>query len=303
MGRKAQQHWFALYQSLQTQLNAYQGEESINLLIRQLANEVDYDAKVVSRMLKAGHFLEQLAGPLSAEQVRCGYAHIELLERLHQLSPVAAQAALQETLANQHTLLELKGLTESYAQSIGTAVTTARSRARSRVTDHERMTTAALINCGTAFFGYPEGELVKVSRSDFFSQFFMVRQGQSPKVAIFARVGDTSRKEEKAAADLMKLACMAQPFFEQVWFIFPYNSSLVHELACFAFSTQALGQWLRLGTLDPKSGTLERFTDLGRQLDRGIEGSTPLRWDGVSLIDKQVVQGNFKPLLPGRHVS
>lgn len=295
MGRKPQQHWFALYQSLQLQLNAYRGEESINLFIRQLANEAGYDAKVVSRMLKAGHFLEQLADPLSAEQVRCGYAHIELLERLHQLSPSAAQAALQETLNNQKTLQELKGLTDHYAHSVGTAVTTARSRARSRVADHERMTTAALIDCDTAFFGYPEGELIKVARSDFFSQFFMVRQGQSPKVAIFARVGDTSRKEEKAAADLMKLACMAQPFFEQVWFVFPHTSSLVHELACFAFSTQAFGQWLRLGTIDPETGALTRFTDLGRQLERDLEGSTPLRWEGVSLIDKQAAQGNFEP--------
>lgn len=295
MGRKAQQHWFALYQALQLQLNAYRGEESINLFIRQLANEAGYDAKVVSRMLKAGHFLEQLAGPLSAEHVHCGYAHIELLERLHQLSPTAAQESLQETLSNQKTLLELKGLTEHYAHSIGTAMTTARSRARSRVADHERMTCAALIDCGAAFFGYPEGELVKVSRSDFFSQFFMVRQGTSPKIAIFARVGDTSRKEEKAAADLMKLACMAQPFFEQVWFVFPHASSLVHELACFAFSTQAFGQWLRLGTIDPESGALTRFTDLGRQLERGLEGSTPLRWEGASLIDKKAAQGNFEP--------
>lgn len=295
MGRKAQQQWFALYQALQVQLNAYRGEESINLFIRQLANEAGYDAKVVSRMLKAGHFLEQLAGPLSPEHVQCGYAHIELLERLHQLSPTAAQESLQETLSNQKTLLELKGLTEHYAHSIGTAMTTARSRARSRVTDHERMTSAALIDCGAAFFGYPEGELVKVSRSDFFSQFFMVRQGKSPKVAIFARVGDTSRKEEKAAADLMKLACMAQPFFEQVWFVFPHASSLVHELACFAFSTQAFGQWLRLGTIDPESGALTRFTDLGRQLERDLEGSTPLRWEGVSLIDKKAAQGNFEP--------
>ena len=55
MGRQARHHWYALYMAVQAQLDSYQGNDSINLVIRKLADEQGYDAKVVSRMLKAGN--------------------------------------------------------------------------------------------------------------------------------------------------------------------------------------------------------------------------------------------------------
>ncbi|WP_170977533.1 MULTISPECIES: hypothetical protein [Pseudomonas] len=161
-------------------------------------------------MLKAGHFLDSLAPTLAPEQVNCGYAHIELLERLHQLDADIATSMLSATLANQHTLHTLRETITHYANIAGTPATTARSKARSRVANHERVAAAAILQAGVEFFGFPGGEIIKVTHSDFFSQFFMIQVNGLQKAAIFIRVGDTSRKQEKAAADLLKLASMAR---------------------------------------------------------------------------------------------
>ena len=299
MGRQARQHWYTLYNSLQTKLDGYQGDDSINLLIRKLADEQGYDAKVVSRMLKAGNFLNRIAGPLTAEQVGCGYAHIELLERLHQLDTQAALSILQATLANQQTLQTLRETNDRYTKAVGTPTSTTRARARSRVTEHERLCGEALAAAGPKFFGYPAGEMVRVTQSDFFSQFFLIQENRTAKVAIFGRVGDTSRKEEKAAADLLKLASMARPFFEKVWFIFPYDSSLVHELAFYAHTVRAFGKWLLLGMLSQDGATIEPMKKLGRALyDELVDGVDPLRWSGMTVSNPRKAGGAFKLVNP-----
>lgn len=295
MGRQARQHWYALYMAVQAQLDSYQGNDSINLVIRQLADEQGYDAKVVSRMLKAGNFLNRIAGPLTPEQVGCGYAHIELLERLHQLDTEAALSILQATLANQQTLQTLRETNERYTEAVGTPTSTTRARARSRVTEHERLCGEALAAAGPTFFGYPAGEMVRVTQSDFFSQFFLIQENRTAKVAIFGRVGDTSRKEEKAAADLLKLASLARPYFEKIWFIFPYDSSLVHELAFYAHTIKALGNWLLLGTLSQDGASIEPMKKRGRALfNELVEGADPLRWSGISLSKHKKSAGAFK---------
>ncbi|MCY1552272.1 hypothetical protein D9M68_886570 [compost metagenome] len=122
----------------------------------------------------------------------------------------------------------------------------------------------------------------------------MIQEARQPKVAIFARVGDTSRKEEKASADLLKLACLAQAYFEKVWFLFPPDSSLIHELASLAFSINALEEWLFLGTLNTEGGAIERFNDLGWHLERGLEGDSPLDWEGITLRARRPARGYFK---------
>lgn len=299
MGRQARHHWYALYMAVQAQLDSYQGNDSINLVIRKLADEQGYDAKVVSRMLKAGNFLNRIAGPLTPEQVGCGYAHIELLERLHQLDTEAAISILQATLANQQTLQALRETNERYTKAVGTPTSTTRARARSRVTEHERLCGDALEASGPEFFGYPNGEMVRVTQSDFFSQFFLIQENRTAKVAIFGRVGDTSRKEEKAAADLLKLASLARPYFEKVWFIFPYGSSLVHELAFYAHTIKALGKWLQLGTLSHDGASVEPMTKRGRALvNELVEGVDPLRWSGITLSKHKKSSGAFKLVNP-----
>ena len=294
MGRQARHHWYALYMAVQAQLDSYQGNDSINLVIRKLADEQGYDAKVVSRMLKAGNFLNRIAGPLTPEQVGCGYAHIELVERLHQLDTEAALSILQATLANQQTLQTLRETNERYTKAVGTPTSTTRARARSRVAEHERICGEVLEASGLGFFGYLEGELIKVTRSELFSQFYMIQQGGVPKVAIFVRVGDTSRKEEKAAGDLLKLASLARPYLEKVWFIFPHGSSLAHELTFYAHRLKALGKWLYLGTLSEDGLSIEPFHDRGKTLEREIFGwSDPLGWEGVNVKSKRRTSGSF----------
>ena len=298
MGRQARQHWYTLYKNVQAQLDAYQGNDSINLLIRKLADEQGYDAKVVSRMLKAGNFLDRIAGPRSSEQVGCGYAHIEQLERLHQLNSEVALSLVQSTLANQQTLLDLRNSTEGHAKSLGTPTTTSRARARSRVAEHERRCGEVLEISRPDFFGYPEGEMIKVGHSDLFNQFFMIQVNGHPKAAIFIRVGDTSRKEERAAADLLKLASFARTYFEKVWYIFPNGSSLAHELAFYAHSVKALGKWLYLGTLSQDSQSIVPFQNRGRALERElIDGVDPLRWDGVKVSTRRKAHGSFRPVI------
>ena len=298
MGRQARSHWYALYTSVQAQLDSYEGKDSINLLIRTLADEQGYEAKVVSRMLKAGNFLKRVAGPLTIEQVSCGYAHIEQLERLHQLNREVAVSLVQSTLANQQTLLDLRNITERYAEKVGTPTTTARGRARSRVAEHERRCGEALEISGPGFFGYPDGELIKVVRSDLFSQFFMIQVNGRPRAAIFVRVGDTSRKEERAAADLLKQASFARIYFEKVWYIFPNGSSLAHELAFYGHSVKALGEWLYLGTLSQDSKSIDPFKNRGRALERELmDGVDPMRWDGFNLNTQRKSHGSLRHAL------
>ena len=297
MGRQAKQPWYMLFQAVRTRINAYQGTDSINLLIRQLAQEAGYDAKVVSRMLKAGNFLVSLSPTLAPEQVKCGYAHIELLERLHQLDAVVATSMLSATLANQHTLQTLRETITHYATVAGTPATTARSKARSRVANHERLASAAILDAGADFFGFPGGEIIKVTHSDFFSQFFMIQLNGQQKAAIFIRVGDTSRKQEKAAADLLKLASMARPYFEKIWFVFPEPSGVVHELAYHAHAIKAFDNWLYLATLSEEEQAIEKFWNLGRAFTEELFGGSPLKWEGFSVLDRVKKKGEFFPTL------
>ncbi|WP_155769212.1 hypothetical protein [Pseudomonas putida] len=297
MGRQAKQPWYVLFQAVRTRINAYQGTESINLLIRQLAREAGYDGKVVSRMLKAGHFLDSLAPTLAPEQVKCGYAHIEFLERLHQLDADIATSMLSATLANQHTLHTLRETITHYANIAGTPATTARSKARSRVANHERVAAAAILQAGAEFFGFPGGEIIKVTHSDFFSQFFMIQVNGLQKAAIFIRVGDTSRKQEKAAADLLKLASMARAYFEKIWFVFPEPSGVVHELAYHAHAINAFDNWLSLATVSEEDQALERFWNLGRAFTEELFGGSPLKWEGFAVLDRAKKYGEFLPIL------
>jgi hypothetical protein len=140
MPRKPQTHWFGLYQNLQPKVDGHQGVESIYQLIRREAEDTGYDEKVIKRMLNAGAFLERMTdGSLSVEQVKCGYAHAELLERLYKLNAQAAQASLKAILDNQVTLKVLRETLDSMAAESGHAQITARSRARQRVAEHQRL--------------------------------------------------------------------------------------------------------------------------------------------------------------------
>ncbi|MBV2132300.1 hypothetical protein KRX52_05730 [Pseudomonas sp. MAP12] len=297
MGRQAKQHWYALYRTLKPQIDAYQGQDSVNLLISQLADEAGYDAKVLLRMLKAGSFLDALTGPLNVEQVQCGYAHIELLERLHHLDAATLpEEYVTQVLANKVTLAILRAQLVQTTQERGTAQSTARSRARQRVAGHERRCIAALKAVGPGYFGYPEGELIKVTESEVLSQCVLLREGDRARVAIFTRAGDTSRKPEKAAAELFRVAQMASRYVEKVWFVFPEPSSLLKTLAYLALDTGSLRRWLHLATLDGEDAPIQEFTDLRHALNMHLNYGNSLEWAGITLTDQRHVRDSLKPL-------
>lgn len=297
MGRQAKQHWYTLYRALKPQVDAYRGQDSVNLLISQLADEAGYDAKVLLRMLKAGSFLDALTGPLNVEQVQCGYAHIELLERLHHLDAVTLPAGyVTQVLANEVTLAILRAQLAQTAQERGTAQSTARSRARKRVAEHERRCIAALKVVGPGYFGYPDGELIKVTDSEVLSQCILLREGARARVAIFTRAGDTSRKPEKAAAELFRVAQMASHYVEKVWFVFPESSRLVEVLAYLALDTGAFRRWLHLATLDGEDTPIQEFTNLAYALNMQLDYGNPMEWAGITLTDQRQVRGSLEPL-------
>ena len=284
MSKRKKGPWYAIYRQVQPALDAYEGKDSINLLIQQLAAEHSYEPKVLSRMIRAGRFLDRLVGPLSPEDVRGGYAHVEYIQRLHELAPEEAQSLVGMAISKKVTLETLQSIIDKYADQIAQSDAGKRSKARSLVFEHERNAVMALTNCGTAFFGIEEGEIIHVERSDVLGQFFIIkdRHGQD-NTAIFCRLGDTSRKAIKAAAELLKLAKTARSYFDKVWFVFPESSELVHELAFLSNEEKLFRSWLHLSTLisDGETFTLREVTSLRHALSRVLEdGADPFAWSG-----------------------
>lgn len=287
MSKRKKGPWYSIYRQVVPLLDSYEGKDSVNLLIQQLAAEHNYEPKVLSRMIKAGRFLDRLAGHLPPEDVRGGYAHIEYIQRLHELAPEEASSLVGMAISKKITLEALQAIIDKYSIQLEQGDARKRSKARSLISEHERNSVAALTNCGTAFFGIESGEMIQVERSDVLGQFLIIndRHGQA-NTAIFSRLGDTSRKAIKAAAELLKLAKTARSYFEKVWFVFPESSELVHELAFLANEERLFRNWLHLSTLISEDETfaLQEVTSLRHALSRVIEdGVDPFAWSGHPL--------------------
>ena len=287
MSKRKKGPWYAIYRQVAPILDGYEGKDSVNLLIQQLAADHHYEPKVLSRMIKAGRFLDRLVGHLPPEDVRGGYAHIEYIQRLHELAPDEAQSLVGMAVSKKVTLEALQAIIDKYSTQLAQSDTRKRSKARSLISEHERNSVVALTNCGTAFFGIEAGEIIQVERSDVLGQFLIIndRFGQA-NTAIFSRLGDTSRKAIKAAAELLKLAKTARSYFEKVWFVFPESSELVHELAFLANEERLFRNWLHLSTLISEDETfaLQEVTSLRHALSRAIEdGADPFAWSGHPL--------------------
>ncbi|RRV71656.1 hypothetical protein EGI99_04580 [Stutzerimonas stutzeri] len=287
MSKRKKGPWYSIYRQVVPLLDSYEGKDSVNLLIQQLAAEHNYEPKVLSRMIKAGRFLDRLVGHLPPEDVRGGYAHIEYIQRLHELAPEEASSLVGMAISKKITLEALQAIIDKYSIQLEQGDARKRSKARSLISEHERNSVVALTNCGTAFFGIDSGEMIQVERSDVLGQFIIIndRHGQA-NTAIFSRLGDTSRKAIKAAAELLKLAKTARSYFEKVWFVFPESSELVHELAFLANEERLFRNWLHLSTLISEEETfaLQEVTSLRHALSRTIEdGADPLAWSGHHL--------------------
>ena len=288
--------WYERYIEFKPALDAHTGNESINLLIQALAEKEGYEAKALNRMIRAGRFLDRLLGPLDTESVRGGYAHIELLQRLYELDNEAARPYIQMAISKQIKLHELQGLIDQQA-GLGAASGFKRSKARALTFDHERETTRAMLKCGPEFFGAANGTFVKVDSSDLLNQFFLILEDEQPKVAIFSRLGDSSRREVKAAAELIRLVNTARLYFNSVWIIFPATSKLVHEVAFLAHEQGAFRQWLHLATLSPEGeGAITEVMRLQTALSQVLDYANPQSWRGrvLGVESAETLAGSLK---------
>ncbi|WAG79130.1 hypothetical protein LMK08_00230 [Metapseudomonas furukawaii] len=302
MSKRKKGPWYTIYREVLPSLDAHEGKDSINLLIQQLAGAYQYEPKVLARMIRAGRFLDRLLGPLPTEEVRGGYAHIEYIQRLHELNAQEAESLVGMAVAKKVTLEHLQGIIDRYSENLAQSDASKRSKARSLITEHDRETTLALSQCGAGFFGFEAGTIIRVEHSDLLGQFFMVKDKQGvPRVAIFGRLGDTSRKAIKAAAELLKLAKNARSYLEQVWFIFPASSTLAHELAFLATEEKLFRTWLYIATLsdaDEPEPPIQEIRGSRHVVSRALlDGADPMAWNGRPLNDaRPVISGTLEKI-------
>ena len=296
MPRKPQTHWFGLYQALRPKIDGHQGDESVYRLIRREAEASNFDEKVIKRMLNAGAFLERMTdSPLTVEQVKCGYAHAEFLERLYKLNAQEAHARFNAILDNQVTLKELRQAIDSLAAESGHAQITARSRARQRVVEHQRLCIQLAQQSGAGFFGSPEGELVLVKNFRALRNFILIDDPQQP-IAVIPRLGDSSLKEGPAAEELLKLVTSVKRYFHRLWLVLSSDSLLAQELVARAEQIGALNSWLYLAIPNPDSSGLIPYLNRRRILEKDVDGEDDCAWEGVSLRDGRKLSGSLNPI-------
>ena len=256
MPRTAKANWYAIYREVQPLLEGYQGSGSINLLISKLAAEKQYNAKVLTRMIQAGRFLDQYVGQMTPQDVKAGFAHIELLQRIHRASPKQANKLSSEVIGGGVTLMTLRGLHQQFMEMGDNFDIAKRSKARSRIAEHDRQCLGALRQLSNDLFGVSANQIQYVDRSDLLGQFYLVDEGKSGhQTAIFTRYGDTSKKAIKSAAELYLLARTAKDYFQRVCFIFPGGSEIALCIAEMVRVKQGIDTWLDVYTL--KQGPLK----------------------------------------------
>ncbi|EPM62084.1 hypothetical protein A264_04917 [Pseudomonas syringae pv. actinidiae ICMP 19071] len=302
MARKALHHWYGLYQALHPKIDSFEGEGGVYRFLRHEAEDSGYDEKVLKRMLKAGTFLDRLAGAgLALDGVKCGYAHVELLERLHQFSPAEAQHLLTDVLSNSITLKNLRLVVEENAAKGGQAQLAAKSKARSYVAQHQRATVELVQRMGTAFFGSPSGEFVLVKSFLSLRQFILINNKTSP-IAIIPRVGDSSIKEWHAAEEILKTAMAVKNRLYRVWIVLPYESPIAAYLFAYAYRERAIDSWLFIATISKDGTGLQHYNDSATLLDLDLRGAGGGDWAGHSLADGRTIYGDL-PLLSGAGVD
>ncbi|WP_304639662.1 hypothetical protein [Pseudomonas sp.] len=296
MGRKARQDWYSLYRGISPKIEADTSGGSLYGFIRKEAEIAGYEEKVLKRMLNAGAFLERVAGDqLRSENIRCGYAHIELLERLHRLDSIQAKEWLPRVLSQDITLKELSEAIAVHAKNPGQAQFTARSKARSRIAEHRRMSIELARKVGPAFFGNAHAEPILVRRFKSLGHFLLLNDPKAP-IAVIPRLGDTSMKESKAAEHILTLALSYKNYFARIWLLFPKDSLLTQEVLAQAFEIGALDTWLFLAIPAEDLNGLIHYQNHGRWLVKGMDGIDDDAWEGQSLVDGRPMRGRLEIL-------
>jgi hypothetical protein len=254
MPRIAKANWYAIYREVQPLLEGYQGSGSINLLINKLAAEKQYNTKVLARMIQAGRFLDQYLGQMPTQEMKAGFAHIEQLQRLHRVAPKQANKLSSDVINGTITLMTLRGLHKQFIERGDNFDIAKRSKARSRIAEHDRRCLGALKQQSRELFGVSASQIRYVDRSDLLGQFYLVNN-DGRKTAVFTRHGDTSRKAIKSAAELYLLARTAKDYFERICFIFPDYSEIALCMAEMVRGKPEIEAWLDVYML--KQGPLK----------------------------------------------
>lgn len=262
MGRKVNTAWFGLYREVESSLPARiaAGEHRADV-IGQYAQTARVTHASLVRMLKAGRYLDSQLPNLAVEGVLCSYMQVDLLEKISRLNPQLAAARLRDVVCNRLSLDELKALyTAMKEQDPAASATISRDNTRRLTTSHERHCIEAIRKVDGAFFGYPDGTILRQSDvHPYASPHFLVITNGKPAAAIFARVGGKSKSPRAMAYDLMYLALAVRHWVPNVWFVFPEASHVSNELAALAVYLKASPKdqhWLHIAFVEEPTLTL-----------------------------------------------
>lgn len=297
MAPKKRQHWYSVYRAIAPRISGYEGSASIYEVMREEANSAGYDEKILKRILNAGAFLTEVLAPenLSEDLVKCGYTHIEILERLYKLDAPLAIKLSDKVLANLVTLKQLNSDLASVRDKGGQVFASARSSARQRINDHRRLSIDLIAQAGAGFFGNPDAEMVLVHRFRSLGQFVLLNDPERP-IAVIPRIGDSSLKPAKAADLLLQLAIAHKIYFDRIWLILPEDSELAQEVVAQAVDMKIFENWLFLATPNEDQTALEHYQNRAQVLVKKMFGEDDHRWDGVSMVDGRELFGSLKPV-------
>ncbi|HFK2240635.1 TPA: hypothetical protein ACGXGL_001071 [Pseudomonas aeruginosa] len=314
MGRPVNTAWFNQYRQV---MMAFERELPKGLrrdeVLESHARTAGYSVATFARILKAGRFLDTYSPNLDIERVKCGYALVEVLDKLSKVDPHVAHEWLPKVLSNAVSLAELSALYEQQANQnpVANAIVS-RDGARRRASLHERESAAAIIRAGVEFFGAPHGRLLKLSQStSFVAPSFLVCEGKKPLTAILIRTGTASKDSLQVALDLLDLAIAQRTRVSQVWYVLPSDSPVIDLLAAIAKHLEISpvdDGWLHLAVLDSQTTQLARVPK-GRYLTMGANfvlehGAECVWWEGIDVVTgeedaiKYVVSPTWSPEKP-----
>lgn len=257
------------------------------------ARTAGYSVATFARILKAGRFLDTYSPNLDIERVKCGYALVEVLDKLSKVDPHVAHEWLPKVLSNAVSLAELAALYEKQASQnpVANAIVS-RDGARRRASLHDRESALAIVQAGVEFFGVPQGRLLKLSQStSFVAPNFLVCDQKKPMAAILIRTGTASKESVQVALDLLDLAIAQRTRVDQVWYVLPSNSSVTGVLAAIAkhLKISPLDDgWLHLAVLDSETKQLAKvpraiYLTMGANFELE-HGAGCLWWEGIDVI-------------------
>lgn len=257
------------------------------------ARTAGYSVATFARILKAGRFLDTYSPDLDVDGVKCGYALVEVLDKLSKIDPHVAQEWLPKVLSNAVSLAELAALYEQQASQnpVANAIVS-RDGARRRASLHDRESALAIVQAGVEFFGVPQGRLLKLRQSTpFVAPSFLVCDGKKPMAAILIRTGTASKDSVQVALDLLDLAIAQRTRVPQVWYVLPSNSPVIGFLAALAKHLKISpvdDGWLHLAVLDNQSTQLakvprEVYLTMGANFEME-HGAGCLWWEGIDVM-------------------